>query len=219
VVLNIGANQKLTLNSLATGGVGMSMAGWMNFRWTMRRLHQWGLSRQKLRGGFLHTRLGDRFLEREIWIPSRQSLARAFLVGVPITMIPFLPLQSVFACGLALWLRANLPVTFLLQHLSNPLTAVIQLPLCYLTGRLILGADLSADWDLVWSDPMGIVSRGSLGALYLGAVVLAGGRYDGVFPHALDMEGAVVAAAQDHGGGRKDSRRSRLNYGRGKVQA
>ena len=172
MVLNIRANQQLTLNSLATGGVGMPMAGWMNFRWTMRRLHQWGLSRQKLRGGFLHTRLGDRFLEREIWIPSRQSLARAFLVGVPITMIPFLPLQSVFACGLALWLRANLPVTFLLQHLSNPLTAVIQLPLCYLTGRLILGADLSADWDLVWSDPMGIVSRGSLGALYLGAVVL-----------------------------------------------
>ena len=138
----------------------------------MRRLHQWGLSRQKLRGGFLHTRLGDRFLEREIWIPSRESLARAFLVGVPITMIPFLPLQSVFACGVALWLRANLPVTFLLQHLSNPLTAVIQLPLCYLTGRLLLGADLGAEWDQVWADPMGIVSRGSLGALYLGAVVL-----------------------------------------------
>ena len=171
-MLNFAAITTPTLNSLATGGADVSMAGWMNFRWTMRRLHQWGLSRQKLRGGFLHTRLGDRFLEREIWIPSRKSLARAFLVGVPITMIPFLPLQSVFACGLALWLRANLPVTVLLQHLSNPLTAVIQLPLCYLTGRLILGADLSADWDLVWADPMGIVSRGSLGALYLGAMVL-----------------------------------------------
>jgi uncharacterized protein (DUF2062 family) len=171
-VLNFAAITPPTLNSLATGGADVSMAGWMNFRWTMRRLHQWGLSRQKLRGGFLHTRLGDRFLEREIWIPSRKSLARAFLVGVPITMIPFLPLQSVFACGRARWLRANLPVTFLLQHLSNPLTAVIQLPLCYLTGRLILGADLSADWDLVWADPMGIVSRGSLGALYLGAMVL-----------------------------------------------
>ena len=138
----------------------------------MRRLHQWGVSRQKLRGGFLHKRLGDRFLEREIWIPSRESLARAFLIGVPITMIPFLPLQSVFACGLALWLRANLPVAFFLQHLSNPLTAVIQLPLCYLTGRLLLGADLGAEWEHAWADPMGIVSRGSLGALYLGAVVL-----------------------------------------------
>jgi len=144
----------------------------MNFRWTIRRLHEWGLSRRKLRGGFLHSRLGDRFLARETWIPSRESLARAFLVGMPITMIPLLPLQSVFACPLALWARANLPVTIFLQFLSTPLTAVIHLPICYLTGRLLLGADLSAEWDQVWADPMGIVSRGSLGALYLGAVVL-----------------------------------------------
>ncbi len=144
----------------------------MNFRWTMRRLNRWGMSRHKLRGGFLHSRLGDRLLEREIWVPGRESLARAFLIGLPITMIPFLPLQSVFACGVAFWLRANLPVVFFLQYLSNPATAVIQLPACYLVGRLVLGADLSAEWDRVWADPMGIVTRGSLGALYLGSVVL-----------------------------------------------
>jgi uncharacterized protein (DUF2062 family) len=144
----------------------------MNFRWTMRRLNQWGLSRRKLRGGFLHTRLGDRLLEREIWVPSRESLARAFLVGMPVTMIPFLPLQSVFACALAFWLRANLPVTFFLQFLSSPATAIIQIPACYLVGRLVLGGGLSAEWTRVWADPAAIVSRGSLGALYLGAVVL-----------------------------------------------
>jgi hypothetical protein len=155
----------------------------MNFRWTMRRLNQWGLSRRKLRGGFLHTRLGDRLLEREIWVPGRESLARAFLIGMPVTMIPFLPLQSVFACSIAFWLRANLPVVFFLQYLSNPATAVIQLPACYLVGRLVLGADLGADWERVWADPMAIVTRGNLGALYLGAVVL--GLMSGVVGYLL----------------------------------
>ncbi len=144
----------------------------MNFRWTLRRLNQWGLSRQKLRGGFLHTRLGDRFLERELWVPSRQSLARAFLVSMPVTWIPFLPAQSVVACSLAFWVRGNLPVSFLLQFLSSPATAIIQLPACYLMGKIVLGADLAAEWNQAWADPMGIVTRGNLGALYLGSVVL-----------------------------------------------
>lgn len=161
------------------------MAGLMNFRWTMRRLNQWGLSRAKLRGGFLHTRLGDRFLERELWVPSRESLARAFLVGMPVTMIPFLPAQSVFACAAALWTRANLPVSFFLQFLSTPATAIVHLPACYLVGKLVLGADLSAEWHRTWANPMAIVTgwQGNLGALYLGALVL--GPVTGVIGYAL----------------------------------
>lgn len=146
----------------------------MNFRWTLRRLNQWGLSRKKLRGGFLHSRLGDRILERELWVPSRESLARAFLVGMPVTIIPFLPAQSLFACTAAFWTRANLPVSFLLQFLSTPATAIVHLPVCYLVGKVVLGADLSAEWHRTWADPMAIVTgwQGNLGALYLGALVL-----------------------------------------------
>jgi uncharacterized protein (DUF2062 family) len=161
------------------------MAGLMNFRWTMRRLNQWGLSRAKLRGGFLHTRLGDRFLERELWVPSRESLARAFLVGMPVTWIPFLPAQSVIACACAFWVRGNLPVSFLLQFLSSPATAIVQLPACYLAGKIVLGTDLSAEWSRVWADPMAIVTGGSLGALYLGSVVLGVGT--GVAGYFLTM--------------------------------
>lgn len=150
------------------------MAGSMNFRWTLRRLNQWGLSRYKLRGGILHTRLGDRLLERELWVPSRESLARAFLVSMPVTIIPFLPAQSLFACTFAFWARANLPVSFLLQFLSSPATAIVQLPACYLVGKIVLGTDLETEWHRVWGDPMAIVTgwQGNLGALYLGAVVL-----------------------------------------------
>lgn len=157
----------------------------MNFRWTLRRLNQWGLSRKKLRGGFLHTRLGDRLLERELWVPSRESLARAFLVGLPVTLIPFLPAQSVIACTLAFWVRGNLPVSFLLQFLSTPATAIVHLPACYLVGKLVLGTDLSAEWDRVWADPMAIVTGGNLGALYLGSVVL--GLATGLAGYALTM--------------------------------
>lgn len=138
----------------------------------MRRLHRWGFSRSKLRGGFLHTRLGDRVLHRELWVPTRESLARAFLVGLPVTMIPFLPLQTVIACAIGFFLGANLPVCFALQFLSSPATAVIQLPACYLVGQLLLGADLSETYAMVRAHPLSVVSAKNLEALYLGAVVL-----------------------------------------------
>jgi uncharacterized protein (DUF2062 family) len=144
----------------------------MNYRWMMRRLHGWGVSRHKLRGGFLHTRLGDRVLHRELWIPTRESLALAFLVGLPVTMVPFLPLQTVIACVIGFMLGANLPVVFLLQFLSNPATAVMQLPACYLVGELILGGDLSQLYAQVRAHPMTAVSGHNLWALYLGSFVL-----------------------------------------------
>lgn len=144
----------------------------MNFHWTMRRLHRWGLSRKKLRGGFLHSKLGDKIFERELWIPSRESLARAWLIGMPVTTIPLLPLQSVIACGIGFIFRANLPVCFILQYLSNPATAIVQVPACYFVGRLLLGEPIGMTIHQIETDPMNLISRGSVGAIYLGAVVL-----------------------------------------------
>lgn len=138
----------------------------------MRRLHRWGFSRHKLRGGFLHSRLGDRLLERELWFPSRESLARAFAIGLPVTMIPFLPAQTVIACGIGFFARANLPVTFALQYLSTPLTAAIQLPACYLVGRLLFGENPFDTFAQVRAHPAVMLSPGAIGSLYLGAVVL-----------------------------------------------
>jgi uncharacterized protein (DUF2062 family) len=65
-------------------------------------------------------------------------------------------------------------VSFLLQFLSTPATAIVHLPACYLVGKIVLGTDLQAEWHRVWGDPMAIVTgwQGNLGALYLGAVVL-----------------------------------------------
>lgn len=144
----------------------------MNFRWMMRRLNRWGMSRHKLRGGFLHKRLGDRILHRELWVPTRMSLALAFLVGMPVTTIPFLPLQSVIACGIGFLVGANLPVCLLLQYLSNPATAVVQLPACYLIGELVLGGDFAEIYAHVRANPVTAFSGHNFFALYLGSFVL-----------------------------------------------
>ena len=76
--------------------------------WAFRWLHRSGLSRKTLRGGFLHGRLGDRLLDRSLWLPKRTSLARAWLIGLPITTVPFLPFQSILAGILGFLARANL---------------------------------------------------------------------------------------------------------------
>lgn len=156
----------------------------MTFRWTMRRLHRWGISRHKLRGGFLHSKFGDRLLERELWFPDRESLARAWLIGMPVTTIPFLPLQSVIACGIGFYFRANLPVCFLLQYLSNPATAIFQLSACYFVGRLLFGDSPSLVIEHVervvggivhadsWKAALTALSWREFVALYLGALVL-----------------------------------------------
>ncbi len=144
----------------------------MNFRWTLRRLNRWGISRRKLRGGRLHGLLGDRFLERDLWVPSRESLARAWLVGMIVTAVPFLPLQSIIACTIGFLVGANLPVCFVLQYLSNPATAVIQVPACVFVGRLLMGDHPGAIFAQLHRDPMAVLSGGNILALYLGAIVI-----------------------------------------------
>jgi len=150
----------------------------------MRRLNRWGISRQKLRGSFLHSKLGDRVLERELWIPDRESLARAWLVGMLITTIPFLPGQSLIACAIGFFVRANLPVAFLLQFLSNPATAIFQLSACYFTGNLVLGTSPKELFEIVHAKVDGFLKSPSImeaihalswrdvASLYLGSIIL-----------------------------------------------
>ena len=104
-----------------------------------RWLHQKGFSRKKLRGGMIHRFLGDGALAKDLWSFQPESVARAWLIGVLISIVPFLPFQSFIAVPLAILFRANVPVAFALQWLSNPLTAIIHLPACYYFGCLVLG--------------------------------------------------------------------------------
>lgn len=135
-------------------------------------MHRSRVSRSRLRGGFLHSWLGDRLLDKALWRPTRESLARAWLVGFPITVVPFLPAQTVFACLAALFVRGNLVLCIALQFLSNPFTAPVQLSACYFLGELVRGRPLSAVWQHISASPRELLSGDAAVSLFLGAVVL-----------------------------------------------
>lgn len=135
-------------------------------------MHRHRLSRTRMRGGFLHSWLGDRVLHKSLWSPTKESIARAWLVGFPITVVPFLPLQSLFACLAALFVRGNLLLCIALQFLSTPVTAPVHLPACYFVGELVRGRQPAKVWRNVARHPRELASGDAVISLYLGAVVI-----------------------------------------------
>ncbi len=145
--------------------------------WLYRLLHRQRMSRSRLRGGWLHLRLGDRLLDKALWRPTRESLARAWLVGFPITTVPFLPGQSLLAALAAFLVRGNVLTAVALQFLSNPFTAPMHLSACYFVGELLRGRFPADVMRHAWEMPTGLISVDAVASLYLGALVigLAGG--------------------------------------------
>lgn len=135
-------------------------------------MHRRRLSRSRMRGTFLHSWLGDRILHKALWSPTRDSLARGWLVGWPITIIPFLPGQSIIACIAALFVRGNLLLCIGLQFLSTPFTAPVHLPACYFVGEVVRGANPRAVWNEVRGKPRNLLSGNAVISLYVGAAVI-----------------------------------------------
>jgi uncharacterized protein (DUF2062 family) len=140
--------------------------------WAHRWLHRRRLSRQGLKGTFLHSKLGDRLLDKSLWMPDRGSLARAWLIGIPITTIPFLPAQSLIAGICGFFGRANLLLCIGLQFVSMPLTAPVQLSACYFVGRVARGESPFEVWDHLMAAPGEVWSSDALFTLYLGSIIL-----------------------------------------------
>lgn len=140
--------------------------------WAHRWLHQRSLSRQKLKGSFLHSKLGDRILDKNLWMPTKRSIARAWLIGIPITTIPFLPAQSAIAGVCGFFGRANLILCIGLQFLSTPLTAPVHLPACYFVGRVARGELPAEVWRHIAENPGSVWSSEALFSLYLGSIIL-----------------------------------------------
>lgn len=135
-------------------------------------MHRQKLSRHRLRGTFLHRKFGDRILHKELWSPTREGLARAWLLGWPITVIPFLPGQSLIAVIAALLVRGNLLLCIALQFLSTPFTAPVHLPACYLVGEVVRGANPKHVWREVRDKPSLLLTGHAVTSLYLGSAVI-----------------------------------------------
>lgn len=140
--------------------------------WLFRWLHRQRLTRRHMRGGWLHSRLGDRLLDKALWTPTAGSLARAWLVGMPITIVPFLPGQSVLAIIAALCVRGNVLLCVALQFLSNPFTAPVQLSACYFVGEVVRGANPADVWHHAWDAPKDLLTGHAAASLYIGSVFL-----------------------------------------------
>jgi uncharacterized protein len=140
--------------------------------WLFRWLHRQRLTRRHMRGGRMHSWLGDRLLDKSLWTPSAGSLARAWLVGVPITVVPFLPGQSVLAIVAALCVRGNVLLCVALQFLSNPVTAPVQISACYFVGEVLRGADPAQVWRRAWGNPKDLLTGHAAASLYIGSIFL-----------------------------------------------
>ena len=147
-------------------------------------MHRQRFSRSRLKGTRLHSLLGDGLISKSLWQPTRGSLARAWLVGFPITIVPFLPGQSVLACIAALLVRGNLLLCIALQFISTPLTAPLHLSTCYFVGEVARGASPATVWREAQAAPKKVLlSAHAVTSLYLGAAII--GMIGGVAGYAI----------------------------------
>ncbi len=71
---------------------------------------------------------------------NRFSVSLAMFIGLFAAMVP-LPAQMLIAAALAIWWRANLPISVALVWLSNPMTMPPLVYISYKLGTLVLGRD------------------------------------------------------------------------------
>ena len=95
--------------------------------------------------------LGEGLHRPNLWLFNRSSVARAFAIGLFCTWIPF-PLQTLIAALLAIYYRANLPLSVALVFITNPITIPPMFYFAYKLGSVMLGMELQAiEMDLSWN--------------------------------------------------------------------
>ncbi len=103
-----------------------------------RLIRKWLPDVEKIRA-HKHLRfLGNRLLEPNLWHLNRQSVPRGMALGLFMAFMP-IPMQTIPAAIIALYIRANLPITLVLVWMTNPLTMAPTVYLCYWVGSVILG--------------------------------------------------------------------------------
>jgi len=116
--------------------------------------------------------LGDILHEPNLWHINRHSVARAFLIGLFLSLIP-IPFQMVAAAFVAIWVNANLPLAAALVWISNPLTMPPIFYFNYKVGawvldRPVLSFEFQISWQWLSTRLMDIGVP-----LYLGSIIVA----------------------------------------------
>jgi uncharacterized protein (DUF2062 family) len=98
-------------------------------------------------------RFGNLLERRELWHVSRISISRATAIGLFCSMIP-LPGQMFVAVFLAIRLGANVPLSFMLIFITNPITMPVIYLGAYLLGCALLGTPVLDVTAVNWLYPL-----------------------------------------------------------------
>ena len=116
--------------------------------------------------------LGEDLHRPSLWILNRNTVARAFAIGLFCAWIPF-PLQTILAGILAIYYRAHLPLSVALVFVTNPITIPPMFYFAYKLGSVMLGLELQTiEMNLSWhwfSSMMGQIWQ----PLVFGCLILA----------------------------------------------
>lgn len=115
----------------------------------------------KIFGKFIH--------KKEIWSLSRKKVVAGVFIGIFVACLP-MPLQMILATFLAIIFNANLPISFLLIFISNPITMPPLFYLEYQIGNLLIKPEniVEFNFDSMY-DNFGEIAF----SLWSGAIVLA----------------------------------------------
>lgn len=116
-------------------------------------------------------RFGNLLDRRELWHISRTSIARATAIGLFCSMIP-LPGQMFVAVFLAIRLNANVPLSFMLIFITNPITMPVIYLAAYLLGSALLGTPVLDVTSVDWLNPLSTEFFDIFPAFVLGCAVI-----------------------------------------------
>lgn len=114
----------------------------------------------KIFGNFLH--------KREIWSLSRKKVLGGVFIGVFVAALP-MPFQMVLSSFLAIVFNVNLPISFALIFISNPLTMPLMFYVEYEIGNFILNPSTHVEFNF---DSMYDNFDQIALSLYLGSIIL-----------------------------------------------
>ncbi|MDG2461059.1 MAG: DUF2062 domain-containing protein [Luminiphilus sp.] len=116
-----------------------------------KRLRQWIPAPSRLRQHRSLRIFGAWAEESRLWQLSRQSTAKAFAIGLYCAMLP-IPGQMFISVALAIIFTANLPISFALIFITNPLTMPAIFYGAYKLGAWCMGRPpMEVEFEASWT--------------------------------------------------------------------
>lgn len=123
---------------------------------------------------------GEFIHDPNLWHLNRHAVARAFAIGLFWAFIP-VPFQMIFAAGVAILWRANIPLSISLVWVTNPVTLPPLFFATYKLGAWLLGSpavELPEHLGIQWFlDSLGQIWRPLFVGSLLTALVASGAGY------------------------------------------